>query len=80
MVVCIRPVSSPAPGAVQRALAEAEDRLREVDSSRASLEAQLRAAHLQASTAVQARPSKTETGLENIFLSRAFMIISWRFW
>ena len=39
---------------MQRALAAAEGRLKELDSSRASLEAQLRAAQLQTSSAIQA--------------------------
>ena len=38
---------------MQAALAAAEERLREADSNRASLEAQLRAAQLQASSAAQ---------------------------
>ena len=46
--------------AVQGALAAAEDRLQgRWTRSRASLEAQLRAAQLQASTAAQACPSHT---------------------
>ncbi len=40
---------------LQKALAAAEERLSEKDSNRASLEAQLRAAQLQASSAIQAR-------------------------
>ena len=40
---------------LQKALAAAEERLSDKDSNRASLEAQLRAAQLQASSAIQAR-------------------------